>query len=406
MTGHPDESHLPRPSAEAMAHSDELARRIQQEIAEAGGAIRFSRYQELALYTPGLGYYSAGAARFGSAGDFVTAPEISPLFSRCLARACADVLRELDGGAVLEIGAGTGRMAADVLLELATLDRLPEQYLILEVSADLRQRQAETLDRMAPDLLSRVSWLDRLPERIEGVIMGNEVLDALPVERFIVQQDGVAYLGVTGDRADFRWQSMPADSALEDWFGDLERALEQRWGQPREQTTGGPLPVGYASEFCPALHAWTASVATALGRGLLLLIDYGLPRSELYHPDRTAGTLRCHYRHRAHDDPFLYPGLQDITAWVDFTTVAEGATDSGLILDGFTNQAGFLTGCGLLSMLEPAPADDRERFEQSRQAGQLILPGEMGERFRVIAFSRDWPGSLRGLTAPDLSGSL
>jgi SAM-dependent MidA family methyltransferase len=394
VTGRSDEPRLPAPSPTALEHSRALTRRIQREIDAAGGAIRFSRFQELALYAPGLGYYSAGATRFGEAGDFVTAPEISPLFSRCVARACAPVLQDLGGGVIVELGAGSGRMAADMLAELAALGHAPAQYLILEVSADLRQRQAATLERLAPRQASAVRWLEQVPTGIEGVIVGNEVLDALPVERFTIAADGARYLGVSRDADGFRWQPLPGDAALEQRLADLERLL------------GAPLPVGYTSEYCPALHDWTAAVAAGLERGLLLLIDYGLPRRELYRAERSAGTLRCHYRHRAHDDPFFCPGLQDITAWVDFTAVAEAATGAGLTLDGFTTQAGFLIGAGLLSMLDPNGAAGRKAIVQSRQVGQLVLPGHMGERCRVIAFSRDWPGTLPGLTAPDLSGSL
>jgi SAM-dependent MidA family methyltransferase len=394
VTEHSDEPRLPVPPPAALEHSRALTGRIRREIAAAGGAIRFSRYHELALYAPGLGYYSAGATRFGEAGDFVTAPEISPLFSRCLARACARVLADLEGGVIVELGAGSGRMAADMLTELAALGQSPARYLILEVSADLRQRQAATLERLAPRQAAAVRWLDAIPTGIEGVIIGNEVLDALPVERFTIEADGVRYLGVGQDADGPCWRALPADEPLEQWLAALQRM------------SGAPLPIGYTSEFCPGLNDWTAAIAAGLDRGALVLIDYGLPRGELYRPERIAGTLRCHYRHRAHDDPFVYPGLQDITAWVDFTTVAEAATGAGLTLDGFTTQAGFLVGCGLLTMLDPRGAVSRESVMQSNQAGQLILPGQMGERCRVIAFSRDWAGTLPGLTAPDLSGSL
>lgn len=401
MGAEPDQDPLPQPDAAARAHSRAVTERISAEIADADGAIRFSRFMELALYEPGLGYYSAGAAKFGPAGDFVTAPELSPLFARCLARNCAAVLGSLpEAGQILELGAGSGAMAADLLLELERLDALPRRYLILEPSAGLKARQQRTLGDRAPGLVARVRWLDRPPTGLSGVILANEVADALPCERFRIGEAGIEYLGVgledVGQRQRrFVWRTLPADAALREQAQRFTEAL------------GGSLPAEYRSEWRPMLAPWLGQIAGSLQRGLLLIADYGLPRAQLYHPQRTDGTLICHYRHRAHPDPFLWPGLQDITAWVDFTAVAEAAQAQGLVLDGFTTQAAFLIASGLGEML-PAPdhPDARERLSLIHQAGRLVLPGEMGERFKVAGFSRGWDGQCPGLTGDDLSGSL
>jgi len=389
-----------QPGSAALAHSDALSAQIAAEIAAAGGAIRFARYMEMALYTPGLGYYSAGATKFGDAGDFVTAPEISPLFARCLARNCAAVLGTLsgvgsEGGEIFELGAGSGAMAAELLLALEQLNALPAHYLILETSGELRQRQQRTLADRVPAYADRVRWLDCPPRALRGVILANEVIDALPCERFRIGEDGIEYLGVGCRDGGFDWQGLPADAALLDQQTRIADAL------------GQSLPAGFRSEWRPMLEPWLAGIAGALEQGLLLLVDYGLPRAQLYHPQRGDGTLICHYRHRAHDDPFLWPGLQDITAWVDFTMVAEAAQQHGLLLDGFTTQAAFLIASGLEEVLDPAAeADPRRRMEQGRQIRWLTLPGEMGEGFKVAGFSRRWDGECPGLTGDDLSGSL
>lgn len=396
MVADPHPEHLPRPDAAAQAHSRQLSALIMSEIDAAGGVLRFSRYMELALYAPGLGYYSAGATKFGDAGDFVTAPEISPLFARCVARNCAPVIASLGASTeILELGAGSGVMAADLLLELDQLGALPAGYLILETSPDLRQRQRQTITQRAPALADRVRWLEQMPGGVRGVVLANEVMDALPCERFQVSASGIEYLGVAWRDGGFVWQSLPADAALLDCQSRIATALTE------------DLAPGFRSEWHPALGAWVGAVADALDQGLLLLADYGLPRRELYHCQRSDGTLLCHYRHRAHADPFFWPGLQDITAWVDFTAVAEAAQQHGLTLDGFVTQAAFLLASGIDRMLgEPERMSPRQRAEQARQVQWLTLPGEMGERFKVAGFSRGWDGQCPGLTGADLSGSL
>ena len=378
---------LPVPTPDALAHSRRVAEHIRAALQAAGGRIPFSRYMELVLYAPGLGYYSAGARKFGAAGDFVTAPEVSPLFSRCLARQCAEVLQALGGGSVLELGAGSGVMAADMLLELQRLGRLPEEYLILEVSGDLKQRQRETLIRKATGLASRVRWLEELPEGFRGVILGNEVLDALPAERFMKTPGGHDEFCVRLEGDGFASDSRPAGEQLAAILAAFETTLPS------------PLAPGYVSELSLRAAPLISSLADALSAGALLLLDYGYPRAAYYHPERSMGTLLCHYRQRAHADPFLYPGLQDITAHVDFTAVAEAGTAAGLALAGYTTQAHFLMALGIAEM---AAGD----MKAAQQVKLLTLPEEMGERFKAVGFTKELDLSLSGFALRDLSHSL
>ncbi len=382
---------LPELTPEEAAHSERLAERLREIIRTQGGWIPFARYMEAALYEPGLGYYSAGARKLGAAGDFVTAPEVAPVFSRCLARQCAQVLGHLGGGDILELGAGSGVMAAGVLGELERLGALPARYRILDVSADLRERQRATLARDVPHLLGRVEWLDRLPEPFDGVTLANEVLDALPVERFAIRGGEVDAVGVAWQFG--RFEPAPARAAQP--LRDRVRALEAE--------LGAPLPDGYVSEINVGLTAWLASIAAVQRRGVQLFIDYGLPRREYYAAERCMGTLMCHFRHRFHDDPYTRLGLQDITAWVDFTAVAEAAQAAGLDVAGYTTQAQFLIGCGIADFVaDVSDLDVVERVNVSRQVMVLTLPGEMGERFKVLALARDYDGDLRGFATRDL----
>ncbi len=380
---------LPQPAADAAALSEALAALITREIGAAGGAVPFSRYMELCLYAPGLGYYSAGQRKFGAGGDFVTAPEVSSLFGRCLARCCAEVLQQT-GGDVLEFGAGSGRLAVDLLGELNALGCPPRQYFILERSADLQQRQQQLLRRELPQLLERVVWLERLPTAgFRGVMLANEVLDAMAVERFHWHGAAAKQYFVTQRAAGFEWQERPVESpGLQAAIDGLVKACE--------------LPAEYVSEINLSLGPWLNSVAGRLGEGLLLLLDYGYARNEYYHPQRSSGTLMCHYRHRAHEDPFLWPGLQDITAHVDFTAVAEAAAAAGLAVGGYTNQAWFLLDCGLEQLLQDAgPTDSMAFLQLAQQARTLILPGEMGERFKCIALTRGMEQPLPGFRMQD-----
>jgi SAM-dependent MidA family methyltransferase len=389
-----DTGTLPGLVAEEAEHCERLSARIREAIADAGGWISFSRYMELALYEPGLGYYSAGARKFGPGGDFVTAPEVAPVFSRCVAGQCAEVLAR-QGGDVLELGAGSGAMAAAMLAEFESLGALPARYLILDVSADLRERQRATLEAAVPQLLGRVEWLDRLPDGFEGVVVANEVLDAMPVDRFAWRGGEARALGVAAGKDGFGWAEASAGPALAAAVDAIRRDCGAVW------------PDGYVSEVNTGLAPWLAAVAGALTRGVVLLVDYGLPRRELYAAERSAGTLLCHFRHRFNDDPFARPGLQDITAWVDFTAVAEAAEIAGLDVAGFTTQAHFLIGNDLAGRLQGvAGLDPVQRVSLSRQAMVLTLPGEMGERFKVIGLAKGYDAPLCGFAVRDLRHTL
>ena len=386
---------LPPLTADEAAHSRRLAHRIWEEIDARGGWLNFERFMEMALYEPGLGYYSAGATKLGASGDFVTAPEVSSLFSRCLATQCGEILQHVSGGAILEFGAGSGVMAADLLNELAAQGALPERYLILEVSADLRDRQRALLLERAPAHAARVEWIDRLPEEFRGVVLANEVLDALPVQRFRIRGDHINSLGVTWQLGRLDWSETRADAQLE--------AAVRRI----EANTGERLPDGYTSEINLRLAPWIAGVAAALREGVALFIDYGLPQRQYYRTERREGTLLCHFRHRFHDDPLINVGVQDIGAWVDFTAVAEAASAAGLTVAGFSTQAHFLIGNGLEQLLAPAALDElASRVQLARQAMLLTLPGEMGERFKVIGLSRGFEQPLRGFGVRDLAATL
>jgi len=382
-------SSLPPPSPEALAHSTRLRELILRDIEMQGGWVPFSRYMELALYAPGLGYYTAGARKFGSAGDFVTAPEISPLFGRTLARQAAEIMAH-STPQVLELGAGSGRLAVDMLLELEQLNSLPEHYSILEVSADLRQRQQTLLQARAPHLAGRVSWLEELPDSINGAVIGNEVLDALPVHVVHWGKEEIFERGVSGNAGSFEWQ----DRLVEN---DALLQIAQQIAMPEDSI----------SEISLTARGLTGSLCQRLGQGALLLIDYGFGEREYYHPQRTQGTLMCHYRHRAHDDPFFLAGLQDITAHVDFTAVAESAINSGARLLGYTSQAHFLLNSGITGLLqEVLPENPRDYLPLSMQVQKLTSPAEMGELFKVIAFGKGLEERLSGFANGDLSRYL
>ncbi len=375
---------LPTPDPDAIAHSRRLEAVIRHHIAQSGGRIPFSRFMELALYAPGLGYYVAGRHKFGDAGDFVTAPELGDLFARCLAVQCADVLAALGHGDFLEFGAGSGIMAADVLLEMERLDALPGRYFIVELSPDLRERQRHTIAGKAAHLIDRVVWLERLPEAgFRGVVVANEVVDAMPVTRFQVHETGIDVLSVGHRDGGFYETPVPADPGL------------------RAELAALGLPPGYRSEINTLVRPWLRSVSDAVAAGVLLIVDYGFPRREYYHPQRSEGTLMCHYRHRAHGNPYMLVGLQDITAHVDFTAVADGALAAGWSVLGYAALAPFLLSLGLLDRVPPAPASARDTMLFNRQVKTLTLPTEMGELFKVIAFGRDVPVALRGFALAD-----
>ena len=374
---------LPLPDDEARAHSERLAAFIRNEIAAEGGSIPFSRFMERSLYAPGLGYYSAGSTKFGEAGDFTTAPELGPLFASCVAQAVAPVLQQIGPGAeFVEIGGGSGAFAEVVLKRLLDLDALPARYAILEPSADLRERQRERLGRrLIPPVFDLVEWLDAPPsEAWNGVLFANEVVDALPTPRFTLRDGEVFEEGVALDgEGRFIRTDRPADALLAAAVRHVERYL------------GEPFPDGYRSELLPQLPYWVQAVMGGLDRGAMLFADYGYPRREFYQADRDEGTLRAYYRHRVHGDAYLWPGLQDITASVDFTALAEAGTNAGFDLAGYTTQANFLLGNGLQERLDEAQerADETTLLRLRNEAKRLTLPSEMGERFQVMGFSCD-----------------
>jgi len=379
---------LPLPPATALALSARLHALIRAEIAAAGGWISFARFMELALYAPGLGYYSAGSRKLGPAGDFITAPELSPLFGRALARQLAELVRQgLDD--ILELGAGSGALAETVLAELAALDCLPQRYAILELGADLRQRQQQRLMKAAPQIADRVTWLETLPQTFSGVVLGNEVLDAIPAHRIRKSNDIVSELGVSISGNDLEWAVQPASARLAAAAAELDLADD------------------YETELNPAAATLIGDLARRLKRGVLLFIDYGFPAHEYYHPQRNRGTLMCHYRHHAHADPFLWVGLQDITAHVDFSAIARSGIDAGLELLGYTNQAQFLINCGITGLLAEIPASDTARYAPlAAQAQKLLSPAEMGELFKIIALGRGVEPPLLGFCSGDKSRTL
>jgi len=388
---------MPVPEDAARAHSERLHARIREEIDAAGGSIPFSRYMELALYEPGLGYYAAaGGAALGEQADFVTAPGLSPLFARCLARQVAEVLARLGGGDVLEPGPGSGMLAARVLLELERLDCLPRRYRLIERSAELAGQQRALLAERAPHLLDLCSWHAEWPQPFDGAIIANEVLDAFPVEGFRRTADGVEQRCVAREGEAFVDQWSPAPSALVHAVDHIESDL------------GGPLPDGYVSELQFDYSGWFAALSDCLRRGALLLVDYGYVRSEYYLPERSAGTLVCTRAHRAHGDPYDWPGLTDITAFVDFTAVTEAATGAGFELEGFTPQAHFLMANGLEPIAQQAmeETDETGRLQLAKQIKTLTMPGEMGERFNVIGFSRGLDAPMCGFSLNDRSHRL
>lgn len=385
---------LPAPPEEAQAVSRALIERIAREIA-VEGPVPFSRFMQLALYEPHYGYYMAGQHKFGAKGDFVTAPEISPLFSYCLAEQCADVLSTIPGGSILEAGGGSGVMAADILSRLEHLGCPPDNYYILELSGELQARQHRLLAERVPRLLSKVQWLRSLEDwSMRGMVLGNEVLDAMPVERFQKTAGAVEVLRVDHDAENnrFVWVS---DKAGGDHNLSVAAAV-----QAIETDLGAELTEGYCSELNLNLAPWFNTLGACLEQGAMLLIDYGYPRREYYSGERDMGTLMCHYRHHAHSDPFRYVGLQDITAHVDFTAAAEAATAAELKVAGFTSQAEFLLASGIDGMLQEVAenAPEIERFRAIQGFKTLVLPAEMGERFKVLAATKHYDRPLPGFS--------
>jgi len=364
---------LPAPTPDALAASQSLQQLIAADIERLGGAMAFSRFMELALYAPRLGYYSGGASKLGASGDFTTAPEISPLFGAALARAAAAIIAQ-SAPDIIEFGAGTGKLARDVITALDRMGVQLRSYTIIELSGELRARQQEALKD-----LPQVRWLDAMPERFSGVVLANEVLDAMPVE-LVIRKDG-------------RWQRQMVtveNGAFAFVQQDLPHELAQHVA--RQIPDAEQLPDGYLTEIHPVAEGFMASLANMLkgGRGAAFLFDYGFPAHEYYLDQRMGGTLMCHYRHHAHPDPFYLPGLQDITAHVDFTAMALAAQDAGLPVLAYMNQASFLLGCGIGEILMETDPEDALRFlPQSKAVQKLVSPAEMGELFKVLVVGRE-----------------
>lgn len=379
---------LPPPTSDALAQSARLTEQVRSEIVAAGGWISFARYMELALYAPGTGYYSGGARKFGAGGDFITSPELTPLFGQALATQLEQI-QAASSPHVIEVGAGTGLLAADLLLELDRRGSLPQRYDILELSGELRERQFDTLADKVPHLAGRVRWLERLPERFSGALVANEVLDVMPAHLVVARGGRLFERGVAIDGDDvFRW-------------ADVEAA-----GRVLDAAVALDLPMPEAGEYVTELNlagrAWVAELASRLQCGALLLIDYGYPRAEYYLPSRASGTLLCYYRHQAHGDPFLWPGLNDITAFVDFTAVAEAGFEAGLEVLGYTTQAAFLFNCGILECLaRRGPETSADYIRAARAVQRLTTPQEMGELFKVLALGRGIGLPLTGFTRGD-----
>ena len=384
----------PPPDPAAAQHSARLGELIRAEIAAAGGLLPFDRFMDLALYAPGLGYYVAGAAKFGAGGDFVTAPQLSPLFGGCIAVQAAEALKRLGGGDVLEFGAGDGALAVAVLTGLERLGALPGRYLILEPSPDLQERQRALLAARVPHLAGRCVWLTGLPKALRGVVLANEVLDAMPVHRFSIGAGGEPLEVCVGER----------DGSLTEVAAPV-RSPGLTAAITALQQAGLALTPGYTSEINLRLHPWFAALGGCLDAGLVLLIDYGYPASAYYQPDRTMGTLMCHWRHQAHGDPYRHLGLQDIGAHVDFSAVAQAALAAGLAVAGFATQAQFLIGCGIDRLMADAAggAPDPNLVQAVKQ---LLLPAAMGERFKVLALTRGLAGPWCGFSMRDLRDRL
>jgi SAM-dependent MidA family methyltransferase len=383
---------LPALSFDEQAHAERVRRELAERIAVNAGWLAFSDFMQFALYAPGLGYYAAGARKFGAGGDFITAPELTPVFARCVARQIAEVFEQSGGREIVEFGAGSGAFAVDLMSALAELGAAPERYSIVEVSADLRERQRERVATELGRSAACVHWLDGLPSTaVRGALIANEVLDAFPVERFRIAGGRVERLGVALAGGDLVLAARPAPALLEAAVRALPVMNEE----------------GYVSEICPMLPGWVSSVAPLISSGVLFVMDYGLPRAQYYHPERRQGSLQCHFRQRSHDDPLTRIGLQDITAWVDFTAVAEAADAHGLDVLGFATQAHFLLSTGMQTEIDAHATSPEPARRAARQAANRLLPpGDMGEAFKVLALGRGIAEPLMGFALRDLRHTL
>jgi len=392
---------LPGPDGKAKKQSQLLMQCINAACESAGGWIRFSEFMNIALYEPALGYYSGGLQKFGEKGDFITAPEVSPLFAQCLANQVSEVLDNFQKSSnekafIIEFGAGSGMLAADLLLQLEKLGCLPEKYFIIELGVELKQRQKETIKQKAEHLLNVVQWLDQLPDDVSNaVVIANEVLDAMPVECFRLVENTVESLMVGFDDGKLVSRYMDAANNTVEKITVIQQRSEMTFTD------------NYNSEYNPAISGWLSAVESKIKNMVMLLIDYGYNENEYYHPDRNNGTLMCYYQHRAHENYFWWPGLQDITTFVNFTDVAYSAVDTGLEVSGYTTQAAFLLANGLSELHEQQVTDDvQQQIKLSQQIKTLTLPSEMGDRFKVMALTKKYGEPLSGFSMLDLRNRL
>lgn len=379
---------LPEPGEEALLHSRKMLDAIKLAIQQSGGGLTFQQFMQMALFEPDLGYYRCGTEKFGVTGDFITAPESSPLFGQCLARFYQ---QSGSAGSILEVGAGSGRLAVSILEALQENSALPDAYYILELSSELRERQRRILHDAIPGYIDQVIWLDTLPEEFSGLVIANELLDAMPVIRFRIESGKVfeEYVVCDGDELAFAHEPT------------TNQRLLTRIEELRQQTTMSEADT-YYSEVNFLAEDWIKSLADRMQSGLVVVVDYGYPRNVYYHAQRHMGTLMCHYQHRAHPDPLLFPGIQDITAHIDFTAMADAALAAGMDVAGFTTQAHFLLNLGLLELLETRQEDLPTYLRSSSEVKRLTLPGEMGEGFKVLVLTKNYQTDVSGFEQNDI----
>lgn len=393
---------LPLPDKDAEEHSIKVKQCLLDKIA-IKGSLSFTEYMQTVLYEPGLGYYSAGSTKLGAEGDFITAPEISSLFSESLAQAILPALTEIENCSILEVGAGSGQMAVAILSYLERNNSLPAHYYILELSADLRLRQLKLIQENIPSLAERVVWLDSIPDNLNAVVLSNELLDAMPVVRFRKEQHGIAIEHVVEVEGQFHLSYKLVEN------DDITRRVEKRVEEIESETS--KFDIGFISEINFNAEDWLELIAGKLNAGIIILIDYGYPRHEYYHPERNKGTLNCFYRHRHHGNPFIYPGLQDLTAHIDFTAIADAGINNSLSLIGYTSQSSFLFGAGIAHLAEMRSekfADDNimSQIEMANEVKKLTMPYEMGEIVKVIGFSKNCTITLEAFHFKDMRDHL
>ena len=368
---------LPTPDDASLIHSSIVLEELAKKINTNEGWINFADFMQFILYEPGLGYYSSGTRKLGTGGDFTTAPEISNFFGACLADCMIKILHSCPEQMILEIGAGSGRLAFDILTRLDKQGFVPNQYYILELSADLKDRQQRLLAKLPNNLLEKVTWLDSLPENfITGIILGNEVLDAMPCRRFRIQDEEIYEIGISCTNQRLIEQDKLADKIIKDSVHKIEKELNRKFAN------------GFISEIRPDYKHWFTTLSSSLVYGAIIFIDYGCSRGEYYSADRSTGTLVCHYQNTAHYDPLFLPGVQDLSAWVDFSLVADVGLKHGFKVESYTSHRDFLLSAGILKLVDQI-SDQNKRFKINQAVKQLLLPSQMGDTFKFMLLSKD-----------------